>query len=321
MVRKHGRPGGSALRRPIAVIACLAAAAALLVPSPAAAASPTRIRHYAGVTSEGDAFAITTVVRAGVVRLREVSINGTAACEDGTLFEFGHGLGFAARGPLISDGQLQYEDIAFSDAFFLLGRLGSKGGSGTVTHLFAALDALEEPQVCTTGELTWQVQRVPESNAVVSDVIVTKVVDGVTSTIRFGSTTTPAAQEAEGRIRSYEGRTSARDPLFVITIKHPETVALLELGFGWELACDDGTSIGLGFFILFAEEPLEPQRLDYDIAAMELALHIHGGLGSHGGSGTTTTTIPALTADLHAQGCRTGDLTWRVWRTDPGALM
>ena len=114
---------------------------------------------------------------------------------------------------------------------------------------------------------------------------------------------------------------SSRDPLFIITAKHPGRVALVELGFGWNLACDDGTSVGLGFFILFGDQPLDPERLDFDIpgGGGGFALHIHGRLGTHEGSGTTSTTMAALTDDLQAQACRTEDLTWRAWRTDPGA--
>lgn len=93
---------------------------------------------------------------------------------------------------------------------------------------------------------------------------------------------------------------------------------LNELGLGWDLACDDGTSIGLGFLIFFAGDPLEPGRLDHDIAAPMLALHIHGTLDAHLGEGTQSTIVPALTAGLDAIGCRTGELTWRVWRIDQG---
>jgi hypothetical protein len=96
-------------------------------------------------------------------------------------------------------------------------------------------------------------------------------------------------------------------------------VVLHELGFGWDLACEDASTISMGFFILFAGEPLEPGRVDYDAVAPEIALHVNGRLGPHLGSGTTSIVIPALTADLAAQACRSGDVTWRAWRIDEGA--
>jgi hypothetical protein len=107
----------------------------------------------------------------------------------------------------------------------------------------------------------------------------------------------------------------------IATGKRDGTVQLFDLGIGWELTCEDASSITLGFFILFAGEPLEPGRLDYDVSAPELALHVNGRLGPHAGEGTTSGVVPALTADLEAQACRSGDLTWRAWRTDPGALV
>jgi hypothetical protein len=48
---------------------------------------------------------------------------------------------------------------------------------------------------------------------------------------------------------------------------------------------------------------------------------VNGRLGPHAGDGTTSGVVPALTADLDAQACRSGELTWRAWRIDPGALV
>jgi hypothetical protein len=121
------------------------------------------------------------------------------------------------------------------------------------------------------------------------------------------------------RLRTYEGRTSARQPLFIITARRPEGVVLIELGFAWDLACEDGGAVGLGFFILFAGEPLELGRVDYNSTGPELALHVNGHLGPHSGSGTTSVVMPSLTPELQAQACRSGVLTWEAWRIDAGA--
>ena len=48
------------------------------------------------------------------------------------------------------------------------------------------------------------------------------------------------------------------------------------------------------------------------------ALHVHGQLGAHLGSGTVTLKWPALTDDLQAQLCVSGEQTWELWRTDAG---
>lgn len=48
-------------------------------------------------------------------------------------------------------------------------------------------------------------------------------------------------------------------------------------------------------------------------------MHVNGRLGPHSGSGTTSVAVPALTADLQAQACRTSELTWDAWRIDAGA--
>ncbi len=293
---------------------------ALLAVSPVGAAT-TRVRHYAGETSAGDRFRISTATTDGVVTLHGITVDGVAMCDDGTSFDFSHGIRFGVGGPVLANRRVEVEEIFFSEAFLLSGRVGARAGAGTVTHVFASLDAAERPQLCTTGELSWTVQHVPKPLDTAARPVTTTVVDGVELVTRTGTTPASSAAVGDVRLRSYEGRMSSRDPLFIITAKHPDRVSLVELGFGWNLACDDGTSVDLGFFILFGDQPLDPGRLDFDIPGGSggFALHIHGGLGTHAGSGATSTTMAALTTDLQAQACRTGDLTWRAWRTDPGA--
>jgi hypothetical protein len=104
-------------------------------------------------------------------------------------------------------------------------------------------------------------------------------------------------------------------PIFLTTAKTPTAIELRELGFSWHLDCEDAiSSVDLGFFILFAGEIVQDQRISYGASAPELALHIDGRLGVHRGAGTTSITMPALTEDLQAQACRSGDLTWTASR-------
>jgi hypothetical protein len=309
------------VRKRIALGLLATTVAAWLVPSPALAAGRV-LRAYEGTTSSGGTITLFATNRDGVIRFQGVGLEGAATCEDGTSIAFGHGFDLFPRGPLVVEGALDVEHIGFADAFFVNGTLGSHGGTGTLTHLFAALDAAEEPQVCTTGELTWTVERTPVPGVGAAGPVITKVAARTTETARLGGAGVPARADraaARLRLRSYEGRTSARQPLFFVTTRRPAGVQLLEMGVAWELTCDDGTAFGLGCFILFAGEPLQPGRVDYDVADPELAFHVNGSLGPHGGAGTTSSVLPALTADLQAQACRSGDLTWRAWRIDAGA--
>jgi hypothetical protein len=289
-----------------------------------AAARPPVVREYEGTTSAGDVIRMIAIAEGGEVRFQGVGLEGSAPCEDGTAPPFSHGIDAGTDGIPLEDGALDVHDVAFSQAFFLSGTLGARAGSGTITHLFAALDAEEEAQLCTTGELTWTVVRVPVTGVAGRErAVLTSSFDGETerASLDPGGAARFAPSPAAPKLRSYEGRTSGGLPLSIATGRRDGAVQLFDLGIGWDLACDDASSITLGFFILFAGEPLDPGRLDYDVSAPELAFHVNGRLGPHAGDGTTSGVVPALTADLDAQACRSGELTWRAWRIDPGALV
>jgi len=311
------------VRRKLVFALVVTALAVSLIPPAPATAAPSSLRIYEGTTSAGGTIVLFSTFRNGVTRFRAIGLEDAATCEDGTSVPFGHGFDLVPRGIRLEQGQLEVEHVGFSDAFFLAGTLGTKMGSGTITHLFAGLDATEEPQLCTTGELTWTVERATlVRDQGTARAVVAKIVDGVTETSWFAGSGVPShalAAPLRERLRTYEGRTSARQPLFIITARRPEGVVLIELGFAWDLACEDGDAVGLGVFILFAGEPLEPGRVDYDSTGPELALHVNGQLGPHSGSGTTSVVMPALTQDLQAQACRSSVLTWEAWRIDAGA--
>ncbi|MEX2204446.1 MAG: hypothetical protein WD965_10205 [Actinomycetota bacterium] len=297
-------------------------AVSLTPPAPASAA-PSSLRIYEGTTSAGGTIVLFSTFRNGVTRFQAVGLEDAATCEDGTSLPFGHGFDLSPRGIRLAQGQLEVVHVGFSDAFFVAGILGTRMGSGTITHLFTALDAAEEPQLCTTGELTWTVERTTlVRDQGTAPTVVAKVVDGVTETSWLAGSGVPfhaMAAPLRERLRTYEGRTSAAQPLFIITARRPEGIVFIELGFAWDLACEDGGAVGLGFFILFAGEPIELGRVDYDSTGPELALHVNGKLGPHSGSGTTSVVMPALTQDLQAQACRSSVLTWEAWRIDAGA--
>ena len=302
-------------RRLILALVAMAVLAALA--QSASASGGTRYRLYEGTTSDGGTIVLITSVDDGAVRFQALGLSATTTCEDGSTLAMDRGIDLSPVGVPIDPAALAITEVTFADAFQLSGRLGSKAGGGTVRLTAATLDLDEEPQRCSTGDLQWSAARVALAGTATLEAPV-RIVDrstGVTTLI--GRSVETSARAAE-RLRNYTGRTSAGHRMFVVTQKRPEGVVMHELGIAWHLACDDGRALDLGFFIFFAGEPLEPGRLDHDVSAPELAFHVNGRLGSHTGDGTTTSIIPALTEDLEAEGCRTGDVTWRAWRTDPG---
>jgi hypothetical protein len=231
-------------------------------------------------------------------------------------------------------------------AFHLHGRLGVHRGSGTISVAIPALTADEQAQLCTTGELTWQVHRTVAGKASLpaADVQmqVTSRADGTTRTVFTSddgttrtvitradgatrSLVTPGAKTADGTShrRNYRGRTSQALPMFVSTAKVDSTIQLRALDLVETLGCEDGTE--LRWFFYGHGSTLPPARLDFDDvstreAFQQEAFHIHGRLGTHVGSGTASDAIPRLTVDEQAMLCTTGELTWRVWRTDAGMV-
>jgi hypothetical protein len=288
----------------------------------AAAASPrTRLRYYAGETSQGESIRFTVAVRAGIARLRELELEGSVTCEDGTGFPFGAGIGFGGfSGPRIVDEQLELQDVFFDFGTVISGRLGAHRGSGTVTQAFAALDAEEQAQVCSTGELTWQVERLPTpAPDRMSRVVLIMRADGVRRWTALDPGVRAQGALQVGRARHYRGRTSADGMMQLVTVRRDADVALRRIGFGWHLPCEDGSSVDIGIFFLFGGGlPMDPGRLDLDEVFGNVALHVHGDLGPHLGSGTASQAFAVLTPDLDAQLCSSGEVTWEAWRTDAG---
>ncbi len=294
----------------------------LATASPAGASTPrTRVRHYAGETSQGEVIRITVKVRDGVVRLSELEIEGSVTCEDGTGFGFGAGIGFGgSSGPRIVDKVLEFDEVFFDTGIVASGRLGPLRGSGTLTQVYATLDADEQAQVCSTGELTWQVERLPTpSSPLVGRVVLITKADGVARWTALEPGAGTARELQGGRLRNYRGRTSVGGGMNLVTVRRDAHVALREIGFDSHLPCEDGTTLDItviSFF--FGGVRMEPGRLDLDDVFFNIALHVHGHLGPHLGSGTVSQAFAVLTPDLGAQLCSSGEVTWQAWRTDAG---
>jgi hypothetical protein len=115
----------------------------------------SRFREYKGETSAGRR--ITFVVQKSDAGrfLREFDIRTTMTCDDQTTQEWVIGFGFASRQVPIVDRAFAFDDVDPFMAVHLAGELGRLQGQGTVSIAVAALDASEQAQLCTSGDLTW----------------------------------------------------------------------------------------------------------------------------------------------------------------------
>lgn len=145
-------------KRPALAIVLLTAILSLSMAVPAAAGS--RVRVYAGETSQGKPISFH-VMKADTGRrfLQGFRITVTMTCEDATTEEWRMGFGFGGRGMPLTDGVFVDIDDVFSfDALHIHGRIGQLAGRGTFKFTVPQLTADEQAQVCTTGDLTWQVE-------------------------------------------------------------------------------------------------------------------------------------------------------------------
>ena len=309
----------------------------VLVPAAASAGDKDKhSRYYRGETSQGEPVIAKTHVedatRLGQITFSSVTIN----CEDGTQLQGSMGISWALP---MSAGRFDFDDVFSWGARHLHGRLGVYGGSGTFSFTWPALTADEQAQLCTTGELTWQVERtaakvaaVPSSEAQTRITVgadgtmrtVTSGTQGIRTVITSGpdgtmsTAVTSGTKTATGasHLRNYDGRTSQALGMFVDT-EVGSTIKVRALGVEWSVGCEDGTQFDdQTNWVPFT---VPPARLDLDYLLLYGAAHIHGRLGTHVGSGAASHAVPTLTADEQAQLCTTGDLTWRAWRVDAGA--
>ena len=312
----------------IAIVALVVVAGLM----PATAGAAQRVRYYEGTTSEGGRLSFSVVVRHGVPYMRTLVIDGPYSCEDGTHGDLAHGgIGWWPSdyaGPVPTDEPFDLSENGGDFAFMLSGRIGPLRGSGTLTVLLAALTADEQAaQVCTFGGM-WAVERSGTSFSLEPTMTV-EASGGRTLGAGFRVTDsqdpTTLAQVETGPIRRYQGGTTQDTEMRVRTSRADTGIALLYMTVGSELACEDGTEFGGTIYahnFFAATQVMPPGRLDVDIvpdgSPWGLALHVHGELDAHLGSGTVSMIWPWLTEDLGAQRCQTGEQTWDLWRTDAG---
>lgn len=314
-------------------IAALVVVAGLMPATAASAGNARRVRYYEGTTSEGGRLSISVVLRDGVPYLGVLVIDGPYSCEDGTQADIpGGGFGWFPSdlaGPVRTNEPFEVSENGGDFAFMVSGRLGNLRGSGTLTVLMPALTANEQAaQVCTFGG-TWSVERIDTFSLSLKQAMTVEGAGGRTLATGFrvvgSQEPTTLAQTETGPIRHYQGGTTQDTAIALRTSRTDTGVALLYMTVGSSLACEDGTEFeGTIFAHAFFDttQVMPPGRLDLDIVPdafpLGIALHVHGELDAHLGSGTVSMIWPRLTEDLSAQRCQTGEQTWRLWRTDAG---
>jgi hypothetical protein len=298
-----------------------------------------RVRYYEGPTSEGGSFRMRVVVADGVPSLALLLVSGPYGCEDGTVGEIDDGVGWVPTGPVIQGGRLQLSETWSGVAFDVAGRLGSRGGSGTLTFLWPALtNDRQAAQLCTVGEAAWTVERTSEADfertiertpedVDLEPVLAARATAGRTVVGLGAIEGVQTAATTFGGIRTYHGRTSQDRRMSARTSRVDTGIAVSFLSLGLVLACDDGTESEVGIRPLTyfdTTQVMPPGRLDLDLApgsalSQGFALGVHGDLDAHAGSGTLTMISSSLTEDRRPQLCRSEAQTWRLWRTDAGS--
>jgi hypothetical protein len=132
----------------------------LVVANAAPAHATTRLRVYRGPTSQDQTIAFRVVRNDNGRFIKELRMQFTLTCEDATTQDWGVGYYFGGRGIPITDGVFSFDDVNPFNALHLSGQLGWLHGEGTFSMAAPSLTADEQAQLCTTGDLTWEVEYV-----------------------------------------------------------------------------------------------------------------------------------------------------------------
>ena len=81
----------------------------------------------------------------------------TFTCEDQTTLGAGTGWGLGNSLPIV-DRMFSFDELFTTDATHSAGELGPLRGYGTMIINLGGLTVDEQPQLCTTGDLTWEVE-------------------------------------------------------------------------------------------------------------------------------------------------------------------
>jgi hypothetical protein len=124
-----------------------------------ASAGGNGYKPYRGRTSQSEEFRVLLHKHKTVIRLNELLFIATLTCEDQTTQDWGIGIEWFPRGPVLPDRVLTVDEVDPSEALHISGHFGPFTGRGHMTFSIPAFTADEQLQLCTTGDLTWAVHR------------------------------------------------------------------------------------------------------------------------------------------------------------------
>ena len=163
------QPGGTLRTLPRATLSIVVAI--LLSLALALPASARQLIEYQGETSAPSYNRVGAYVLKrdnGRRLLRFIAVRSILTCEDASTFKSSAGIGIGRLGEDGSFSRVIEGDSEFKADFYLRvdGTIGFRHGSGTYILSTAEVTADgTDTQLCTTGELTWTVERIPHTQA------------------------------------------------------------------------------------------------------------------------------------------------------------
>lgn len=150
------RLGGEEMRRRTAF--AIAMTVGILILSTAVPANAAvRLRQYKGQTSQAHIISFFVAKTDAGRFIKEMWFNLDYTCEDQTTQRSGWGFGLGNTVP-ITNGAFSFDEVDQGLALHVAGDLGRLQGQGTLTLSFPAFTPDEQVQLCTTGDLTWEVE-------------------------------------------------------------------------------------------------------------------------------------------------------------------
>lgn len=141
------------------LIASLAVIALLAVASPASAAA--RFRVYRGKTSAGTRIAfLIRVADDGRMSMKGLRFKADLLCDDATTLEFFSFWELGGVGERLDGRRLIFDNVYPWEALHVAGVFRAQTADGTFRDAIPTLTEDEQPQLCTTGDLTWTAERV-----------------------------------------------------------------------------------------------------------------------------------------------------------------
>ena len=129
----------------------------LILSTAVPANAAVRLRQYKGQTSQAHIISFFVAKTDAGRLIREMWFNLDYTCEDQTTQRSGWGFGLGNTVP-ITDGAFSFDEVDQGLALHVAGDLGRLQGQGTLTLSFPAFTPDEQVQLCTTGDLTWEVE-------------------------------------------------------------------------------------------------------------------------------------------------------------------